>query len=247
MTDGVFFLKTPAYGKDLQWPEAVNRVILEPPRGATGACGDWRTSTAYGVLAQQLTSAGGGSAVDYLRQKYGIQGRVAFMSYSAGFGFCDRICQNPRDLKQISALLLIDSSFGGGKSGYVSYGEEAARGERLLVASTANTGGDASWAPVWDQIRAYGAREQQVPPRGTMPAPSGGVHQLGKLAWWYRYVDSQGKSELPHWEQHQLAEPMLSSYLIPYWRGELGRRNPWRTVAALGIAAAGGVAAARWI
>lgn len=246
--DGVFFLKAPTYGAALQWPEATTRVVLEPRKGAS-VSGDWRTSTAYNQLAAELTQAGDGSAVAYLRRKYGVDGRIAFMSFSAGFGFLDKILQNPVDREQVSAALLLDSSFGGGKSGYIAFGQEAARGERLLVSSTANTGGDASWQPVWQQIAQGGFEEELTPPRAGMPDPSGGVHQLGKLAFWYRFVDGAGQSELPHWEQHKLAEPVLASYLVPYWRGELTPSGVGlkavKVLGALAGAAAAGIALAR--
>jgi hypothetical protein len=243
--DAVFFLKAPAYGEGLPWPEQMSFIVLEPPKGAS-VSGDWRTSTAYSNLAAQLTAAGGGSAIAYLRRKHGIDGRIALMSFSAGFGFLDKILQNPMDLEQVSACLLLDSSFGGGKSGYVAFGQRAATGDALLVATTANTGGDDSWQPVWAQIAAGGFAEAEVEPAHTMPLPSGGVRRLGKLAFWYRFVDTAGRSELPHWEQHKLAVPVLESYLLPYWKGELAGRRGWASTAALVAAAVAlGVLASR--
>lgn len=245
-TDGVFYLKVPSYGASLPWPNPTKHIVLEPPRGDS-VNGDWRTSTAYGVLASQLLAAGGNSAVSALRRQHQIDGEVAFVTYSAGFGFLDKIFKaSAIDLETTSAALLLDSSFGTGiKEGYRQFGRRAAAGNSLLVASTANTGGDDSWAPTWQAFS--GSDSRQVEPRGTMPAPSGGVFQTGKLAFWYRFVDAQGKSELPHWEQHKLCVPMMESYLIPYWSGALKPKRSVAKVALLvGAAAAGGALAAKW-
>jgi len=219
--DAIFFLKTPADDRSLRaldWPDTVKRIGLEPPRGYVGAGGDWRTSTAYGALLASL--GGADQAVAALRRRHGIDGRVAFVSYSAGFGFVDALLRSSTARADIDAVFSIDSAFGGLKEGYAAYGARAARGAALLVATSANTGGDASWAPTWSRAAEL-AGQPSLPasPRAALPDPSGGVFRLGTAAWWYRFVDAGGDSELPHWEQHQLVAPLLGAYLLPRWSG----------------------------
>lgn len=247
MTDGVFFLKLPVPkgAEQYDWPQPTVLRAIDPPAGLMCGGTDPRCSSAYTRLWQSLRGADGRVLPNFLR-RYApeVDGRVTFVAHSAPHGFLDPLATNAEDRHAIAAYLLLDATFGGGKTGYKAFAAEAARGDRLLVTSTANTGGDDGWQLVWnDAVATTGMAPHSLEPRAPMPAPSGGVFGLGKLLYWYRFVDAQGGSELPHWHQHELAGPMMQAYLVPYLRGELG--HGW--VKPLAIAAtAAAVAAGGW-
>ena len=71
-----------------------------------------------------------------------------------------------------------------------------------------------------------------------MVDPAGGVHQLGSLAFWYEYVESNGESQIAHTSMGKVVEPMLAAYLVPYWSGELGG-GKWLNYLMFAGAAAG--------
>ncbi len=89
-TDVVFFLKAPVHSayKDYAWPGDVKLIGLEPPKGVCGGA-DWRCSSAYGALWQQLKGSDGRVMPNLLaRYARGIDvGRVAFVGFSAAHGF----------------------------------------------------------------------------------------------------------------------------------------------------------------
>lgn len=250
-TDGVFFFKLPVPkgASDLPWPNPTILRAIDPPAGMMCGGGDPskdpRCSTAYTNLWASLRDAEGRVLPSFLR-RYApeVDGRVAFVGHSAPHGFLDPFATNDADRRQTSAYILLDATFGGGKDGYKAFATDAVAGERLLVTSTANTGGDDGWQLVWNDVLARtGASPKAIAARPPMPEPSGGVTELGKLLFWYRFVDAKNQSELPHWHHHELALPMLEAYLVPYWRGELG--SSWMKPLAIAVAA-GGVAAAGW-
>lgn len=209
--DGVFFLKA----MPSKLPAGVKGIALDPP--ALGfSCGgvDPRCSTAYSQMWQHFGGSSG--VVKNLRKLYGIDGRVAFVGFSAAHGFLNPLLNNDADRGDTSAVFLMDATFGGGKDGYVKAAKDASAGRLLLVTTTSNTGGDASWRQfVWDVAKPLASAVAAVPP---MPAPSGGVKRAGKL-WYYRYVDAKGGTELPHWEMGKILPNVVQAHLIPYWGG----------------------------
>jgi hypothetical protein len=187
-----------------------------------------------------------GRVMPKLLAKYapGIQvDRVAFVGFSAAHGLLNPLAKNPADRERISAYLLLDATFGGGKSGYVEFGKDAVAGRRLLVTTTSNTGGDDAWKAVWDDIvDATGEAADVIGVSSPMPEPSGGVHRLGEDLIWYRFVNAKGGTELPHWEMGKVTTPLLAAHLVPYWSG----RSPgWGAVAGVALAVAGAFVAYR--
>lgn len=220
--NGVFFLKaTP-----MNVPGAKS-IGLDPV--ALGfACGgaDKYCSTAY----SQMWSYYGPGAVAKLKQKYGIDGTVSFVGFSAAHGFLNPLLNSDVDRAGIAAVILMDASFGGGKTGYVKAAKDAAAGGLLLVSATSNTGGDESWQAVLQQAGIQGSSASAVPP---MPAPKGGVTRAGNL-WTYRYDGSP-----PHWEFGQLQKPAIDAYLGPNAPGSSSKGSSWLTVALVAAAGAG--------
>lgn len=229
MTDVVFFLKSmPPKGADgFDWPEETKLISVDPPSGCMCAGTDPRCSTAYSCLWQSNRDASGRALPSFLRRYAGHVpniDRVAFVGFSAAHGFLNPLLNNDADRRDVSAVILMDASFGGGKTGYEKAVEAAAKGEMLLVATTSHTGGDKSFLPVWEAAIGRGqyGLPSEVSARPPMPQPSGGVQNLDD-AWYYRFVNAQGGSELPHWEMHKILGPVLQAHLIPYWRGWGGR------------------------
>ncbi len=222
--NGIFFLKsavTPVPG--------AKSIALDPV--ALGfACGgaDKYCSTAY----SQMWSYYGPGAVAKLKAKYGIDGTVSFVGFSAAHGFLNPLLFSDVDRAQISTVLLLDASFGGGKTGYVKAAQDAAAGKLLLVSATSNTGGDESWQAVLQQAGIVGAPASAVPP---MPTPKGGVTRVGNL-WTYRYDGSP-----PHWEFGKLQKPAVDAYLVGTPPGASGS-SWWPALLAVGA----GVGAYYW-
>jgi hypothetical protein len=242
MTDVVFFLKSPVpKGASAILPGA-KLIAIDPPASLMCGGSDPRCSTAYSNMWQWLRGSDG-RVMPNLLAKYapGISvNRVAFVGFSAAHGFLNPLTNNDADREAISALLLLDATFGGGKSGYVKFVEDAARGERLLVTTTSNTGGDESWKPVWKEASVrVGDTSEPVSARSPMPEPSGGVWRLGQDAYYYRFVDAKGQTELPHWEMHHITNAVLEAHLAPYWSAVR-----WPMIVGGAIAVAG--AAAAW-
>ena len=175
-------------------------------------CGgvDPRCSTAYSCL----WSSTGSLAAFLAKYAPGPVDRVAFAGFSAAHGFLNPLMHSAADRAGVSALILFDASFGGGKTGYEKAVEDAANGKMLLVATTGVTGGDASWSPVWK------AAEDSLHRQGTtvtaptnLPVAPEAAQRLGD-AWYLRYG-----SALPHQNTGKIMPAVLQDYLIPWWRG----------------------------
>lgn len=246
MTDVVFFLKTMVRDSDraLAWPRDTRLIAIDPP--ASCMCGgiDPRCSSAYSCLWQSLRDPKTKQVMPNLLAKYakGLSvDRVAFVSFSAPHGMVNPLANNDADRARISAYVLLDSTFGGGKTGYQKFALDAAAGKRLLVTTTSNTGGDESWRDfVWKPVvAASGKTPKQVEARAPMPEPSGGAWQLGSLLYYLRYVNAKNGTELPHTSMGKVQTAILDAYLVPYWSGRLG--FPWSWLLG-GAAAVGGAA-----
>lgn len=239
MTDGIFFLKS-SVPKGLP-PDTIG-VALDPV-AAGFACGgiDPYCSTAYSQLWQHLGGSQGG-VVEKLKAKYGIDGRVAFVSFSAGHGFMNPLLNQDSERAAIDTVVLLDSAFGSGLSGYVKAAQDAVAGKLQLVSITSDKGttnalnnGDYAWRKfVMEPAQLQLSPSSPVPP---MPAPSSGVSSAGAL-WYYRYTHQQ----LPHTSMHKLLPDIVQAHLSGGWskRGLAGGWMYW----ALGIVT---VAAGAWI
>jgi hypothetical protein len=214
MTDGVFFLKA----SPIALPEGVKGIALDPPAFGISCPGsDPRCSTAYSQLWHYL--GGNAGAVANLKKKFGIDGRVAFVGFSAAHGFLNPLLANDDDRAATSAVLLLDATFGGGKTGYVKAAKDAAANKMLFAVATSDKGskdalnnGDYAWQEfVWKLANPVAMTASPVPP---MPTPGEGVQRAGGL-WYYRYKDS----EIHHWNMGKLLPSFVEAHLLPYWRG----------------------------
>lgn len=231
--DGIFFLKTsvPAL------PANVKGIQLDPV--ALGfACGgaDPHCSTAYSQMWGHYGS------VDQLRTKYGIDGKIAFVSFSAGHGFMGPMLNSDKDRSQIDSVILLDSAFGSVQPGYVKTLQDAAAGKLLLVSVTSDKGtknlldnGDYAWRQV---LKSSGVSLSPSSARNPMPVPES-VERSGDF-FYYRYRHAQ----IPHWEMGKLLKPVLEAHALPYLRGERESRVGGWMYWALGIVT---VAAGTWI
>ncbi len=245
--DVVFFLKAmPSKAMQaLPWARETRLIGIDPPAALMCGGEDPRCSSAYTRLWSSLRDADGRAMPALLRRYAGTEDvdHVGFVGFSAAHGLLNPLAEHPDDRGRIDAYLLLDASFGGGKAGYRAFVEDAARGERLLVSATSNTGGDDSWVKVWQAAEAeLGDESERVEAEPPLPDPSGGVHRLGKLAFWYRFVDPRGGTELPHWEMGRIDDALVEAYLVPYFAGELRGGGPAWPI-ALAVAAAGAGAA----
>lgn len=211
-------------------------------------------STHFVNLATSLRD-GDGRILPRLLSRYakgiGSIDKVALAAYSAGWGLLEMVARDDADRARISAYVLSDACFGGGKRGYEKFAADAARGERLMVASTAHTtpgsypSGRESWSMVWEQVQqSTGRRPSRVSPESPAPAASGGWWRMGEL-YWGDYTQPGSKrnqgNDLSHEQHHYLAPELWQAYLAPYLAG---RGIPWLQVglgAAAGIAAGAGV------
>ena len=235
--DGLFMLKA-AVPKGL--PPSIKGVALDPVAMGFGCGGaDAYCSTAY---ASMWAALGGpqGQVIPNLKKKYKVDGRVAFVSFSAGHGFMNPLLAHETP----DAVILVDSTFGGGKTGYVKAAQSAASGGPLLVTATSDKGttdalsnGDYAWRKfVLDPAGLLGMPSGTVRP--PMPAPSEGVYAQNNL-YYYRY----SHAELPHTSMGKLLSPLIQAYLLPYWAGTLvapGKIPLWLWVVG-GAAALGGL------
>lgn len=208
-----FFLK--AMPPAVSWPPGTKAVVLDPPDKCGGA--DPLCSTAYSKLYSSLKDAQG-RVLPNLLKRYHVEGyRPSFVSFSAGHGFMDPALRHPADRAETHAVVLMDSTFGGGKTGYVAAAKEAAAGRLLLVSVTSDKGttdalnnGDYAFRKFVLEPADL-VSMQQTTPVPPMPKPSEGVFKRGNL-WYYRYSDA----EAHHWELGKLMKPVLEAHLIPY-------------------------------
>jgi hypothetical protein len=176
--------------------------------------------------------------------------KVALAAYSAGWGLLDQVGRSPEDRERLSAMILSDACFGGGKRGYEAFAPLAAAGDKLMVATTAHTtpgsypSGRESWEMVWQAAEeATGKRTRLVSPKQPVPPASGGWKQLGSRLLWGDYTEPGSKrnqgNDLSHADHHWLAPEVWQAYLAPWLAG---RTVPWFEVGAgLAVGAAAGV------
>lgn len=214
-------------------------------------------SAHFSVLASSLRDAQGRMLPGLLR-KYTPRGvahidKVALAAYSAGWGLLDKVAENAEDRARLSALMLSDACFGGSKNGYEAFATEAARGDKLMVVSTAHTtpgtypSGRESWLMVWDEVqRRTGKHPRSVSPHSPAPPASGGWRSMGEL-YWGDYTQPGSKrnegNDFTHEGHHYLAPELWQAYLAPYLAG---KGVPWLHV-GLGVAAGVAAGAGIWV
>ncbi len=189
-------------------------------------------SSYFSSLAEELRDSSG-RILPRLLARYApgvTPDRIALAAYSAGHGLLNKIAQVDADRQTTSAMLLSDATFSGfqdpPRPGYVAFGVDAARGQRLLVSTTANTSdgsyrtGRDSYALVWNETRRLsGALVQHIDARTGVPQASGGWWRLGSDNYWGNYANAAGSSDLSHAAHHDLAPAIWQAYLAPYWAG----------------------------
>lgn len=214
MPDAIFMLKA-FFPSGVTLPPGTKAIVLDPPEKCGGA--DPLCSTAYSKLYASLKDADG-RVLPNLLKKYHVEGyRPSFVSFSAGHGFMNPFLTNAQDRAETHAVILMDSTFGGGKSGYVAAAMDAAAGRLLMVSVTSDKGST-------DALNNgdYAFRQFVLTPAGLlnmpattpvppMPKPSEGVFKQGNL-WYYRYSDA----EAHHWELGKLMKPVVEAHLVPF-------------------------------
>lgn len=215
----MLFLKATPPTK-VNWPAGTKLVGLDP--ASLGfVCGgeDKYCSTAYANFYSSFKD-GSGRATPAIRKKYGIDGKLVFVSYSAGLGFVSPLLNNDADRADIAAVVLMDSTFGSGYTGYQKAAKDAAAGKFNLVSVTSDKGntdphynGDYAWREA--VLKPAGLLDMPsaspVPP---MPTPGEGVFHQGSL-WYYRYKDA----EYAHQNLGKLLVPVSEAHILPILSG----------------------------
>lgn len=217
----VFFLKSVP---PKQAPAGQKYVALDPPQQFMCDGVDPRCSTAYSAFILSLKDEQG-RYLPRLKQKFAPDAtEVAFMGFSAAHGFLNPLLNNDQDLAEISAVYLMDATFGGGKDGFIKAAKRAAAGDMLLVSPTSHTGGDKGFRNEVLEPAGLSNQIQQTSAVSPMPKPSGGVWRVGDL-WYYRFVDGSGGSELPHWEMGKIQSSALDAH--PPFDRKSDRSGTW--------------------
>lgn len=253
MTDVVFYLKAAptAAERALPWPEDTKLVALDPVALGLGCGGgDAYCSTAYSQLYYAFKGVGGvmPQILAHYAKDIDVE-RVAFVGFSAAHGFLNPLLADDRDRSRVSAIVLLDACFGGGKTGYQEALRDAAAGDMLYATTTSNSG--SAWKLNTDLtsgtlcfennvLAPTGLEAVPVDVRPPMPPPSGGAWRIGKSGFWLRYADDAGATELHHYDMGKVQTKMIEAYLVPYWSGALEGGVPgWLGWAALAAAAVG--------
>jgi hypothetical protein len=218
LTDAVFFLKASPPTK-VTWPSGTKLVVLDPSQFGCGGQ-DKYCSTAYSSLYSSYKD-GSGRVLPTLRKKHDVDGKVVFVSFSAGLGFMNPLLANDADRADIAGAILMDSTFGtGGYTGYQKAAKDAAAGKLTLVSVTSDKGtkdpgynGDYAWREA--VLKPSGFLDMpKTTPAAPMPEPGEGVFRQGSL-WYYRYKDA----EYAHQNLGKLLAPVSEAHVVPLLRG----------------------------
>lgn len=245
MSGAVFFLKAAPPTK-VSWPTGTKLVALDPTQfGFQCGGADKYCSTGYSNVYSALKDASG-RVVPTLRKKYGVDGPIVIVSYSAGLGFTNPLLANDADRADVAGVVLMDSTFGSGYAGYQKAAKDAAAGKLVLVSVTSDKGsidshmnGDYAWREA--VLKPAGlldmASASPVPP---MPQPGEGVFRQGSL-WYYRYKDA----EYPHQSLGKLLAPVSEAHVVSALSGTgvgdaaKSGRSPWAVLGVIGAVGAG--------
>jgi hypothetical protein len=218
-------------------------VGLDPVAMGLGCGGaDKYCSTAFSSMWQALRGSDG-SVMDNLLAKYakGVDvGRVAFLGFSAAHGFLNPMLNNDSDRARTSAVVMMDTCFGSGKTGFIKALKDAAAGKMLYATFTSHQAGMkvGSAGLLWSGTECF---EQQVLKPSWLSAervdaqppmfePKGGAWQIGESGFWLRGTDDAGNVDVAHYNlgsKQQAA--MLEAYLIPFWKSG-GGKAPWLVI-----------------
>lgn len=183
--------------------------------------------------------------------------RIAIAGFSAFHGMANALLASDGDL--IDAAVLLDACFSSvsppwTKNGYVSFGQAAAAGQRLMVYCTSTGGGAGGAYPsstavecVQANYEAAGGSESSFDPGLPADVTPGAAYRTGNLVWLDYAPLGWRHDQIPH----QLTRDVLSTLLAPYMaQGDLYGSSS-QTVArkavkaaALGLLAAGTFVAA---
>lgn len=253
MTDLVLFcgpvVVTPAH-RAINWKGRDVRVVPIVNDGS-----------ANGALAQAMRSPDGRILPNLIaRYAPGVQPKsVALAAFSAGYGLVDPILQSPADRALVTAVILSDALFSAGspsagtggipKPGIAAFGAEAINGDKLLVATTANSTdgshltGRQSWLVTQDEARRLSqcfCEPEEVSPRSPVPPAPGGFWQTGTALFWGDYTRTgsppNSGDAFSHSEHDTTVGPAVwQAYLAPWLAGERGIPM-WMFAAGLGAA-----------
>ena len=221
-------------------------------------------STYFATLAANLRGADG-RILPALLASYAksvpAPDRVALAAFSAGHGLLNLVADVAADRDRISAMLLADACFNAGdpktgqgtpKAGYLKFALDAVAGKRLMVVTTSNAtsgeylSGRQSWELVWTEVQRQTGKTpvRLTPDPIATPKPSGGWWRLGELLYWGDYTvpgSAYGAgSDITHGDHANVLSPKVwSTFLAPYWAGQLGGGDmPWLQLAAGAVAGA---------
>jgi hypothetical protein len=238
----------------LPWPGPVKLVGLDPVALGLGCGGaDAYCSTSFSKLWSAFRGPDG-SVMDRLIGKYapGVEvGRVAFLGFSAAHGFLNPMLNNDRDRARTSAVVMMDTCFGSGKTGFIKALQDAAAGRLLYATFTSHPPGAKfgsagvlqSGTECFEQqvLTPSGLHAERVAARPPMFEPKGGAWQIGDLGFWLRGTDNAGTVDVAHYNLSSVQQrAMIEAYLLPYWRGELGSALPTWAYALIAAAAVAG-------
>jgi len=216
-------------------------------------------STYFSELAEQLRDSSGRILPNLMRRYAGSDNfdQVALTAFSAGHGLLNKVGAVAADRARLSAMVLDDACFSGysdpPKAGYVAFGLDATRGDKLMVVTASNSSGAgyqtgrSSWLQAWRAIQAQsGMSPVAVSPHVPAPAARGGWWRLGGSLYWGDYVvpgsaDNTG-NDFSHEDHHNIAPRIWQAYLAPYfsytqWLGPLIAGGAAAAAGALGYLA----------
>ena len=216
--------------KAVRWMSPVSVLVIS--RGPDGGFG----SSSFSQLAASCKDKDGHILPTLLARNHlsaDMFGRIAIAGFSAFHGLASPLLLADGDA--IDAAILNDACFSSydhlAKSGYVSYGERAALGEKLMVMTASagggksvgySTGYECANASFNGAASAAGVQPELYNPPLPLPSPQSGI---GKRAGDLFYLDYH--SDYSHGDHvHKLAVPVLDIFLAPYLARAPGAFGP---------------------
>jgi len=232
--------------KAVRWMSPVTVLVVS--RGPDGGFG----SSSFSLLADSLRDSQGRILPNLLAQHHlsaSSFDRIAIAGFSAFHGLASPLLLADGD--RIDAAVLNDACFSSyaslPKSGFVSFGARAARGQRLLVMSASAGGGGAysrgfecADASFEKAVQEAGVLPEFYPPPPPVPVPKSGTSRRAGDFFYLNY-----NRDFSHGDHvHNLAVPLLDVFLAPYLAREIGAANSPATsgIRASHVAAGIGIA-----
>jgi hypothetical protein len=235
---------------DVKWKNPTEFLTVSCTGGSCGDIAESYRGSDGRILENLLAQKGYGRASDW--------NQIALAGYSAGHNFMNRVLQSDGDL--IAAMVSIDACYSATdppwtKQGYVDFGTEAAKGNKLMVlmATGASHGGQGYPSSSGSECAGANfdaaAAAAGVSPQVLLPGlkiPPTYAERAGELVL-LDYGTQTFSNQLPHFDAiNLLSEDVLQTFLAPYLGGARSGRLlglPWWCW-ALGIAGALGAGAA---